>query len=55
MSGENNSTRIALRRKVETAERTISSLQERLGEQERALMANSQIVTRAMQQKLDIL
>lgn len=53
MNREANNTRMALRSKVETTDRTISSLQERLGEQERAIMANSQIVTRAMKQKIE--
>lgn len=44
---DDDSTR-TLKYKFETAKRTILSLQERLDEQERSLMASSQIVARAM-------
>ena len=53
MNNENYNTKMVFRRKVETDEKTISSLHERLGKQERALVANSKIMTISMQQNLD--
>ena len=45
---EDDSTR-TLKRKFESAKRTILSLQERLDKQKRTKMASSQIVTQAME------